>query len=541
MQKALTFLEQHVQWLALGLGGVFFLFCVWAYVYTPPATATLTGKREPVSPGQIDELTRDGPVREIEQSINSNGDLAIMVPDVVKPWQAQMDATNAKIFVQKWSRPLYTDTGIFSGPGPTTGPGNDYIAALPTLPKAVPLVPTAGLSVVSMPVNQKNAPGGVQAVVNSNFDQEWATASFTIPATDLKTAFAAVLANKGKGLSLTTDILHVELKRQRGTIGPNGPVFPNGEEGVETVAIPKMLQADARPLPVPKASIPEKASYKDWAEKNIDVVYQPKFYDVHGGTPWVPPSAAPAPGAAAAAGAPKGIAGIPPALPPRVIPGAQPNPAIPGAAGGRNPGEINPEAIAQDILIWAHDDTVEPGQVYRYRIVYYMKNPVMGLTVIADDKIVDVLAVPSPPSDWSQPVTLPQTTKFWFASLRGNAATADVYHWENGGWIKKTPQQSFSPGDRVADSEWTVVDVHGTLPNSRDRDKYVLLTNDAGEVIRRSPNADRSNEERKALEIEINGAAAPKDAAPARGTGNGRPVPANNPGNRAAAPMPRGG
>ena len=46
-------------------------------------------------------------------------------------------------------------------------------------------------------------------------------------------------------------------------------------------------------------------------------------------------------------------------------------------------------------------DSVQPGQTYRYRIVYYMKNPVLGLTGIADKSIENVLEIKSPPSDWS--------------------------------------------------------------------------------------------------------------------------------------------
>ena len=36
MQKVIDFLEKHVQWVALGLGGLFLLLMVYLYVLTPP-------------------------------------------------------------------------------------------------------------------------------------------------------------------------------------------------------------------------------------------------------------------------------------------------------------------------------------------------------------------------------------------------------------------------------------------------------------------------------------------------------------------------
>jgi hypothetical protein len=343
---------------------------------------------------------------------------------------------------------------------------------------------------------------------------------------------------------LTTDILHVELQRQRGTLTSSGPVFPNGEEGVETIPVPKLLQAVIKPLPDAKATIPEKASYADWAEKSVEAICQPKFYEIKGGSVWTTPVAGQNPAAATAAPVvQKGVAGIPPAIPsaPGGAPANKASPGLPGGGSGGGPGgnsamgQINPDTISQDILLWAHDDTVMPGQVYRYRIVYYMKNPVLGLSGIGAPNIVDILPVKSPPSDWSAAATVPQSTKFFFASVRGNTAMADVFHWESGAWTKHA--SPVSPGDRLGDSDWRVVDVHGAGPQSRERDKYVVLVNDAGEVARRYPGTDTSNEEYKALKAEVS---------PANGTGASTPTPPRGtppartpPAGRTVGAMPR--
>ena len=41
MQKVTAFLEQHVQWIAIGLGALFCLYMIYGYVITPPAVAEL--------------------------------------------------------------------------------------------------------------------------------------------------------------------------------------------------------------------------------------------------------------------------------------------------------------------------------------------------------------------------------------------------------------------------------------------------------------------------------------------------------------------
>ena len=550
MQKTLAFLEQNVQWLALALAAIFFGLCVWWYVLTPPAQVVNAKlSKEPLTPQNVDELIKNGPVQEITRSRDSNPEVAISVPDVVRPWQSKMNSAGASLLAATWPRPEYDPHQIIGGgEGPNIARG-DVVKDLPVLPKATPQTAVAGLSVVSAPVLTQ---GGAKQVAQTNSDQLWVTFSAVLPAENIKAAFMTIenaLNQKlqAQGLPVyqfKTDILKIELQRQRGSMGPNGPMFPNSDVGVETIPAPKYL--DQKPLPDPKAQLVEKVNFGDWAEKNIDLVYQPKFFDVHGGSQWTAPTiggASPAGAAAAPApGTPKGLAGIPPALPPRGVAPAQPNPNFGGlgnAAAGmnKNLGEIVPANLSQDILVWAHDDTVQPGAVYRYRIVYYMKNPVLGLENIADKSIIDTLEVKSPPSDWSTPVTVPQVTKFWFARA-GTNALADIYHWENGGWTRKQ-NVPINPGDRVADSEWTVVDVHN---GSREREKYVILTNDNGEIVRRFPNSDRNNDEKKALDTQITSGA----AAGAAG-GNTTPQPSSPPRTPAAAPgmragvIPRGG
>src|SRR5579871_2965652 len=97
MQKALALLEQHVQWLALGIAVLFFGYCVYSYVITPPAEQTVKGVKDPMTPQNVDQTIKDGPVQEITRNTDAipdsdKGFAGITPPDVVGPWQKQMKA-----------------------------------------------------------------------------------------------------------------------------------------------------------------------------------------------------------------------------------------------------------------------------------------------------------------------------------------------------------------------------------------------------------------------------------------------------------------
>ena len=77
----------------------------------------------------------------------------------------------------------------------------------------------------------------------------------------------------------------------------------------------------------------------------------------------------------------------------------------------------------------------------------------------------------------------------------------------------------------------------------REREKYVILTNDNGEVVRRFPNSDRTSDRKKALDAQVN----PAPAAAAGPGGGTAPQPAPPPRTPSVAPgqragvLPRGG
>ncbi|HEY2586607.1 MAG TPA: hypothetical protein VGI81_12660 [Tepidisphaeraceae bacterium] len=199
------------------------------------------------------------------------------------------------------------------------------------------------------------------------------------------------------------------------------------------------------------------------------------------------------------------LPGTPGAYRPGPLPGAQgavpfDNGANPGGNfngnGGQAQGVLNPFQINTDVLVWAIDETAVPGETYRYRVVYKLKNPVFGVTNLAPEKLVNQLTIDSPPSLWTAPIKAPEMTKFWLvdADTRNEKAKVDVFHYSKGSWQarKSIPLQ---PGDQIPDRNLTVVDVR----TGDHREKYVLLASDAGDMLRRDVAQDAADPDHQTM------------------------------------------
>lgn len=186
-------------------------------------------------------------------------------------------------------------------------------------------------------------------------------------------------------------------------------------------------------------------------------------------------------------------------------------------------GAIDPFNLTNDLLIWAIDETAQPGQTYRYRLVYKLKNPVFGITNVAPDPLVNQFAIVSQPSDWSPPVVAPPVTKFWVASVSGSRTALDVFRYNNGVWTP-TKNMQVNPGDQVPGTNLTVVDVRTAEPPKRE--KYVLLTSDTGDMLRRDANSDMNDADHQSMLAPTNPNGTtnpPPDTSPPPRTPNGRP------------------
>lgn len=582
MEKVLEILEKNVQWIVLGLAGVFLLWVAYAFVVTPPASVKMEGRT--VLPGEVAVRTRNGPAAELEKQMKENN-ADFPTPDLVSTWRSRMTQPyEEQVASSAWDAQSGGKV-VISTPGSTAV----RVAALPVLPKAVPVAPLTGLSLVENPANAANAaqpaqPAPAQPVAaTAPKDLTWVSVGATISGAALSQAMIAPLKGQPIDPALyNTALLQVELQRQKATLDGNGqPVFPDPNDSKSIEIVPPLVldPAGIQPLPAETDPLDPKYKYIDWATANTALIATPIFYTVTAGTPWVSPfgsstapggPANPAPGVPPApapqtAPAPAPAAGamrIPPAIgranasyapadprsplgdgvggsglrprsfpAPGINPGGLNNPGFQPDAGGAAGagGQVNPFSIQGDIQIIAHDETVKPGQTYRYRFVYRMKNPIFNVMNMADKKLVDTFAIASPPSDWTAPVTVPDMTKFWVQAVpaKMDQAKLDVFQWLNGQWTKKNMQ--VGPGDAVPGTDLTVVDVRAA--DSHGKEKYVLLTTDSGRLIPHYLATDTANPEYQDLQNAVNpnpagtgtGAAPP---APPPPTPNGRrPVP----------------
>jgi hypothetical protein len=188
-------------------------------------------------------------------------------------------------------------------------------------------------------------------------------------------------------------------------------------------------------------------------------------------------------------------------------------------------GPFNPHAwLAQNpanstITCWWHDDTVEPGKTYRYRVAYAIKNPVFAMPQLCKDtKLSEKFAFQSAFSEWSEKVEMLSTISFWVKSVpMKNASDVQfqVFRWQSGD--TKTADFKVGPGDPVGKVEggidygtgWTLVDI-GT--DSRGQ-FYALLMDPQGNLYRRD-GSDTNDERYKKMREQAQISSASANALP---------------------------
>ncbi|MDX2197393.1 MAG: hypothetical protein SF069_00305 [Phycisphaerae bacterium] len=98
-------------------------------------------------------------------------------------------------------------------------------------------------------------------------------------------------------------------------------------------------------------------------------------------------------------------------------------------------------ASDEQTAIWFHDDTVEPGKTYRYRVRVALWNRFVGRPRDLKDPEGAKLAIL--PGEWSlptQPVTVRASVAYFLANASGTsgAARVDVFKWRAGTWLKSS-------------------------------------------------------------------------------------------------------
>jgi hypothetical protein len=563
MEKTLEILEKNVQWIVLGLAALFLGWVAYTYVVKPPAIVKLGNKLvvaadiDPkIHDGPVTQLQTA--IKSTEQVAFAAPDLVTPwqehmqgpigvalgpIWDVLPPKGGPIidDGPRNKIHITSLPQLAKADVvgsvagmSVVQPQNPAANaaganPGPQNVAAN----KDLLWVTSFGTISGKLLTQALLAPLKDQHIDHATFDNIY-----------------------------NTTLLEVTLQRQQ-SIGINaqgGPQFPNSEKGIETVAPLTIYLATLQPLPSEKADTKDKYDYLTWAQQNGQLIATPAFYPVVAGTPWAPPpnpANAPAGGPATAPGdkttQPAGAPAAPPdapASPPAAgntkasftapgrsnatfapfdasrpegsaFPGGDPRfregagggfppggfppggaPFNPGANGNPNAavaGLISPFAPIADIQIWGHDENVKTGQTYRYRFIYKMKNPVFAIQNQAAANIINIFSIVSPPSDWTAAVTVPDTTKFWLSQIAriDLGAKMDVFRWENGQWTVRK-NVNVSPGDTIPGTAVTVVDIRTADPRGQ-KDKYVLLVGDSGDLRQRNLNDDVNDPEHQTM------------------------------------------
>ncbi len=161
-----------------------------------------------------------------------------------------------------------------------------------------------------------------------------------------------------------------------------------------------------------------------------------------------------------------------------------------------------------NIVVWAHDDSVEPGHSYRYRIRVVVKNPLFGQKADKKDP-ASVLALPvdndAAWSEWSTAVRIPVNIKLQLAGavLGKEQVKFNVLKRQPGSAGESSrSQQAFAAGvgDAIggvdaktgADyrTRWNVAEIRTVGSDTR-----VMMVSDDGRIEWRSAAEDQKNPE----------------------------------------------
>jgi hypothetical protein len=107
--------------------------------------------------------------------------------------------------------------------------------------------------------------------------------------------------------------------------------------------------------------------------------------------------------------------------------------------------------IRKPLLFWAHDDTVEPGKSYRYRIRLGVFNPIAGTNKFSeqDEGLKNNIVLWSEFSDLEEIVKVPETLYFFPRDVKDAAriVTVDVARYKLGYWYIK--DFAVKPGEDI--------------------------------------------------------------------------------------------
>ncbi|MEM9251942.1 MAG: hypothetical protein AAGB29_06290 [Planctomycetota bacterium] len=127
--------------------------------------------------------------------------------------------------------------------------------------------------------------------------------------------------------------------------------------------------------------------------------------------------------------------------------------------------ELEPEENPDEVRVWAHDVTVEPGKTYRYRVVVTVRNPLFRQTSVPPEQKAenydrltlgpseeDLHATADASSElgatvWSNPVTIQPELYYFLVGSQAKIAIVEVWRVYDGRW--REAEFRVSPGDPI--------------------------------------------------------------------------------------------
>ncbi|HEX8323866.1 MAG TPA: hypothetical protein VF595_08115, partial [Tepidisphaeraceae bacterium] len=479
MEKILDFLEKHVQWLAISLGGLFLAWTLWTYVLMAPVTVP-GPSGSTLGPGEVDDHVGRTQTERVEQALKVEG-----------PVQPPLE-TSASAVIRNWSDALKgsTEPLVLAGVPFNSKPSDfkidadqrvvtkgELVTALPAVPpsETVEIKAARAYAGPSPSAAAATPPPAPAAAVGATSlppgrDMSYVRVGYRILTNEIAKSFD----EKKVPRDATTGIVAVKLMRQES--------MPDGT-WTAPIEVP-YIKNDVTIFPIPAAGAgpAEINGFRTWSDspQGQSDLLRPTFYHViFGEGPWDPPMdellpkwdpeairaekaraakelqdskrrAAPTPRAPAGGGGRRGgggnndsvapdpqrpvdVGGLlgvqyqpprPPAAPGGGAGAAEaPLPAPANAAvAGMPPAEPLPTPSFQPPLTapfqgWAYDETVVEGHTYRYQVLYALRSPVFASNVVQPPELAQLFAIWSELDDtkWSEAVEVKPTAEFYLA------------------------------------------------------------------------------------------------------------------------------
>ncbi|MDX1681756.1 MAG: hypothetical protein R3336_01430 [Phycisphaeraceae bacterium] len=125
-----------------------------------------------------------------------------------------------------------------------------------------------------------------------------------------------------------------------------------------------------------------------------------------------------------------------------------------GGTSGQGTGSVGEqEGYALDeVRLWAHDMTAQPGETYRYQIKVGLLNPLFRRTDLSPEQreqYIDKLTLESEPSEWSEPVKIAPKYRFFAVGANRDRQYVNVEVWRvfDGTWRRR--DFVVRPGDLI--------------------------------------------------------------------------------------------